>query len=110
VKGVTVVYTPTTATKGARISILGTTDASLAGKPVYIVKLNDGAPRVISTGSVVGSAGLAKTFAMLQRTGVLKLVIPAVPFTAKPDATGSYPFDPRTALLAESGEFTVTIA
>jgi len=110
VQGVSVVYTPTTAAKGQKVSILATTDASLAGKPVYIVKMNDGAPRVISTGSVVGSAGLAKTYAVLQRTGVLKLVIPAKPLTGKPDAVGSYPLDPSATLLAQSAEFTVTIA
>jgi len=108
--GVTVIYTPTTAAKGQKVSILATTDASLAGKPLYIVKMNDGAPRVISTGSVVGSAGLAKTYAVLQRTGVLTLVIPAKPLTGKPDSVGSYPLDPTATLLAQSAEFTVTVA
>ena len=110
VAGVTVIYTPTTAARGQKISIVATTDASLAGKPLYILIVNHGAPRVISTGSAVGSAGLAKTYAVLQRTGVLKLVIPAAPLAGSPDSVGTYPFDPATRLLAESAEFTVTIA
>jgi hypothetical protein len=110
VAGVTVIYTPTTAARGQKISIVATTDASLAGKPLYILIVNHGAPRVISTGSAVGSSGLAKTYAVLQRTGVLKLVIPATPLAGSPDSVGTYPFDPATPLLAESAEFTVTVA
>jgi len=110
VAGVSVVYSPTTASRGQKISIVATTDASLAGKPLYILIVNHGAPRVISTGSVVGSAGLAKTYAVLQRTGVLKLVIPKTPLAGSPDSVGTYPFDPATPLLAESAEFTVTVA
>jgi hypothetical protein len=110
VAGVTVIYSPTTASRGQKISILATTDANLAGKSVYILIVNHGAPRVISTGSVVGNGGLAKTYAVLQRTGVLKLVIPAAPFAGSPDSVGTYPLDPKARLVAESAEFTVTVA
>lgn len=109
IEGITVVYSPTTAAVMQQISIIGTTNPSLAGKPVYIVKLNDGAPRVLSTGSVLNKQGVAKTFAQLGRTGVLELVVPAQQLTGTPDSLGSFPFDPSTPLLARSGQFTVTI-
>ena len=101
--GITVSYAPTTAAKSQKVAIVATTDASLAGKTVYIVKTNDGAPKVLGTGSVIGSKGVAKTYAQLLRTGVLELVVPVSPLT-----TG--PFDPATPLLAQSAPFTVTIA
>lgn len=109
IEGITVVYAPTTAAVMQQVAITATTSTSLAGKPVYIVKLNDGAPRVISTGSVLDARGVAKTFAQLGRTGVLQLVVPASQLQGTPDALGSFPFDPSTPLLARSGEFTVTV-
>lgn len=109
IEGITVVYAPTTAAVMQQVSIVATTSAALAGKPVYIVKLNDGAPRVISTGSTLDAKGVARTFAQLGRTGVLELVVPAQELQGVPDAAGSFPFDPSTALLARSGQFTVTV-
>ena len=109
VEGITVVYAPTTAAVMQQVSITGTTNASLAGKPVYIVKLNDGAPRVISTGSILNAQGVAKTYAQLGRTGVLELIVPAQQLTGTPDALGSFPLDPNARILARSGQFTVTV-
>lgn len=109
IDGITVVYSPTSAAVMQQISIVGTTSASLAGKPVYIVKLNDGAPRVISTGSTINAQGVAKTFAQLGRTGVLQLIVPAQQLQGTADSVGSFPLDPDAQILAKSGEFTVTI-
>ena len=108
VDGITVVYAPTTAALMQPVSITGTTNAALAGKPVYIVKLNDGAPRVISTGSIINAQGIAKTYAQLGRTGVLQLIVPAQQLTGTPDSLGSFPLDPSATILARSGDFTVT--
>lgn len=109
IDGIIVVYAPTTAAPMQQVSITATTSAALAGKPVYIVKLNDGAPRVISTGSILNAQGVAKTYAQLGRTGVLELVVPAQQLTGAPDALGSFPLDPSARILARSGEFTVTV-
>jgi hypothetical protein len=84
------------------VDIVGTTDPSLAGKPVWIVKTNDGAPKVLGTGSNVNAKGVAKSYVQLLRTGVLKLVVPAGLLTAGP-------YDPATPVLAESAPFTITI-
>ncbi len=102
VLGITVSYAPTSAAKDQRVDIVGTTDPSLAGKPVWIVKTNDGAPQVLGTGSNVNAKGVAKSYVQLLRTGVLKLVVPAGLLT-------SGPYDPATPVLAESAPFTVTI-
>ena len=84
VLGITVAYAPTSAAKDQRVDIVGTTDPSLAGKPVWIVKTNDGAPKVLGTGSNVNAKGVAKSYVQLLRTGVLKLVVPAGLLTAGP--------------------------
>lgn len=102
VLGITVSYAPTSAAKDQRVDIVGTTDPSLAGKPVWIIKTNDGAPKVLGTGSSVNSKGIAKSYVQLMRTGVLKLVVPAGLLAAGP-------YDPATPVLAESAPFTVTI-
>jgi hypothetical protein len=102
VLGITVSYAPTSAAQDQRVEIVGTTDPSLAGKAVWIVKTNDGAPKVLGTGSSVNAKGVAKTYAQLLRTGVLKLVVPAGLLTAGP-------YDPATPVLAESAPFTITI-
>ena len=109
IEGITVVYAPTTAAKMQQVTIVATTSAALAGKPLYIVKLNDGVPTVISTGSTINAQGVAKTFAQLGRTGVLELVVPATQLTGTADSLGSFPLDPNARLLARSGQFTVTI-
>lgn len=102
VLGITVSYAPTSAAKDQRVDIVGTTDPSLAGKAVWIVKTNDGAPKVLGTGSSVNAKGIAKSYVQLLRTGVLKLVVPAGLLAAGP-------YDPATPVLAESAPFTVTI-
>ena len=102
VLGITVSYAPTSAAKDQRVEIVGTTDPSLAGKAVWIVKTNDGAPKVLGTGSSVNAKGVATTYAQLLRTGVLTLVVPVGLLTAGP-------YDPATPVLAESAPFTITI-
>ena len=102
VAGITVGYSPVVASPSQQVSIVASTNRSLAGRTAYIVKWNDGAPRVLGTGAVLSRTGTAKTYAQLQRTGVLQLVVPS-------SALASGPFDPTTPLLAQSSRFTVTI-
>lgn len=110
IDGIAVVYGPTTVPADTKVLIVGTTVASLAGKPAYIIKLNDGSPRVIATGSSVNAKGEIKTYAQLLRTGVLQLVVPRTPLTlGAADSVGSYPWDPNTPVLAKSAEFTITV-
>ena len=112
VDSISVVYGPTTVVAGTKVSIVGTTNTSLAGKTAYILKLNDGAPVILAKGQSVDSAGLIKTWAQLQRTGVLQLVVPASTTAltgAAPNSVGTWPWDPNTPLLAKSAEFTITV-
>lgn len=110
IDGITVVYGPTSVPAGTKVLIVGTTNVSLAGKPAYILKLNDGGPRLLATGSSVNSRGEIRTYAELLRTGVLQLVVPRTPVTlGTADGVGTYPWDPSTPLLAKSGEFTITV-
>jgi hypothetical protein len=102
VLGITVAYSPVIASSGQQVSIAASTTRSLAGKTAYIVKWNDGAPRVLGTGTVVSAAGVARTHAQLLRTGVLQVVVPASALVAGP-------FAPTTPLLGQSARFTVTI-
>ena len=95
-------YSPVVAAASQQVTITSGTNRSLAGKTAYIVKWNDGAPRVLGTGTVVGGSGVAKTYVQLLRTGVLQVVVPQSPLVAGP-------FDPTTTLLAQSARFTVTI-
>jgi hypothetical protein len=97
-----VAYSPVVAAASQQVTITAGTNRSLAGKTAYIVKWNDGAPRVLGTGTVVGGSGVAKTYVQLLRTGVLQVVVPQSPLVAGP-------FDPTTPLLAQSARFTVTI-
>ena len=72
----------------------------------------DGAPVILAKGQSVDSAGLIKTWAQLQRTGVLQLVVPASTTAltgAAPNSVGTWPWDPNTPLLAKSAEFTITV-
>jgi hypothetical protein len=101
--GIGVVYSPTSAKAWEQINIVGQTDASLAGKKAYILKINNGLTNVIDTGSPISAKGTFRTWAKLGRTGELRLIVPAVPVTAGPLPYG-------TPLLAQSGTFTVTIA
>jgi hypothetical protein len=110
IDSISVVYGPTTVPADTKVLIVGTTVTSLSGKPAYIIKLNDGAPRVIATGSSVNAKGEIKTYAQLLRTGVLQLVVPRTPLTlGAADSPGSYPWDPNTPVLAKSAEFTITV-
>jgi hypothetical protein len=102
VAGITVAYSPVVASPSQRVSIVASTSRSLAGKTAYIVKWNDGGPRVLGTGAVLSRTGTAKTYAQLLRTGILQIVVPSSGLTAGP-------FDPTTPLLAQSSRFTVTI-
>jgi len=102
VAGITVAYSPVVASASQQVSILASTSRSLAGRTAYIVKWNDGGPRVLGTGAVLSRTGTAKTYAQLLRTGILQIVVPSSALTA-----GS--FDPTTPLLAQSSRFTVTI-
>ena len=102
VLGMTVVYSPTTASAGEQVSITASTDRSLAGRTAYVIKLNDGAPRVLGTGTALSAAGIVRTHVVLLRTGILEVVVPRSPLVAGP-------FDPTTPLLAASARFTVTI-
>jgi len=97
-----VAYSPVVAAASQQVTITSGTNRSLAGKTAYIVKWNDGAPRVLGTGTVIGASGVAKTYVQLLRTGVLQVVVPQSPLVAGP-------FDPTTTLLAQSARFTVTI-
>jgi hypothetical protein len=98
----TVVYSPTTASAGQLVSITASTDRSLAGRTAYVIKLNDGAPRVLGTGTALNASGIVRTHVVLLRTGILEVVVPRSPLAAGP-------FDPTTPLLAASARFTVTI-
>lgn len=102
VLGMTVVYSPTTASAGQQVSITASTDRSLAGRTAYVIKLNDGAPRVLGTGTALSASGVVRTHVVLLRTGILEVVVPRSPLAAGP-------FDPTTPLLAASARFTVTI-
>lgn len=102
VKGITIAYSPTKAAANQRVSITATTDASLAGKLMYTVKTNDGAPKVLGSGVPVRANGTASSYVQLLRTGVLIEVVPVTPI-----AVG--PYDPSTPLLASSAPFTVTV-
>jgi hypothetical protein len=101
--GIGVEYSPTSVQPWERINIVGHTDASLAGKRAYILKINHGVTDVIDTGSPITSNGTIRTWAKLGRDGELRLIVPAVPVTAGPLPLG-------TPLLAESSTFTVTVA
>ena len=110
VDSITVVYNPTTAPADTKVVIVGTTNNALAGKPAYILKLNDGGPRLLATGSSVNANGEISSYVQLLRTGVLQIVVPKTPLTlGAADSVGTYPWDPNTPLLAQSGQFTVTI-
>ena len=110
IDSITVVYGPTSVPADTKVLIVGTTDKSLAGKPAYILKLNDGGPRILATGSSVNAAGEIKTYAQLLRTGVLQLVVPKTPLPlGAADSVGTYPWDPNTPILAKSAEFTITV-
>lgn len=102
VAGITVAYSPLVAAASQQVTITAGMNRSLAGKTAYIVKWNDGAPRVLGTGTVIGSSGVARTYVQLLRTGILQVVVPPSPLVAGP-------FDTTTPLLAQSARFTVTI-
>jgi hypothetical protein len=107
---ITVVYGPTSVPAGTKVLIVGTTNKALAGKPAYILKLNDGGPRLLATGSNVSANGEIKTYAQLQRTGVLQLVVPKTALTLpSADSVGTYPWDASTPILAQSNQFTITV-
>ena len=95
-------YSPVVAAASQQVTITAGTNRSLAGRTAYIVKWNDGAPRVLGTGTVIGATGVARTYVQLLRTGVLQVVVPQSPLPA-----GA--FDPATPLLGQSARFTVTI-
>jgi hypothetical protein len=86
-----------------RIGVTMSTDTSLAGKPIAIVKTTDGKARVISNGLTVASDGSAAGWVFLQQSGDLKAVV-----TEKALADGDY--DPATTVLAESGSLPITIS
>jgi len=102
VAGITVAYSPVIAAASQQVTVTAGTSRALAGSTAYIVKWNDGAPRVLGTGTVIGSGGVARTYVQLLRTGVLQVVVPQSPLVAGP-------FDPTTPLRAQSARFTVTI-
>jgi hypothetical protein len=103
VLGIGVAWSPTTVQPWEKISIVGQTDASLAGKKAYILKINNGVTNVIDTGSPVSANGSIRTWAKLGRDGELRLIVPTVPVTAGPLPLG-------TPLLAQSSTFTVKVA
>jgi hypothetical protein len=110
IDGVTVAYGPTTVPAGTKVLIVGTTNTALAGKPAYILKLNDGGPRLLAAGSSVNANGEIRSYAQLLRTGVLQIVVPRTPLgLGAADSLGTYPWDPNTPLMAQSGQFTITV-
>ena len=94
--------TSTVAKPTDRIGISMSTDSSLAGKQLAIIKTTDGTPRVISSGITVGSDGSASGWVYLQQSGDLQAVVADKPLT-----DGAY--DKATPLLAESGTIAITI-
>lgn len=110
IESITVVYGPTSVPADTKVLIVGTTVKALVGKPVYIIKLNDGGPRLLATGSSLNAEGVVRTYAQLLRTGVLQLVVPKTPLVlGAADSVGTYPWDPNTPILAKSGELTITV-
>ena len=85
-----------------RIGVSISTDSSLAGKQVAIIKTTDGKPRVIATGITVASDGSGSGWVFLQQSGDLRAVV-----AEKPLSDGE--FDPATPLVAESGTISITI-
>ena len=85
-----------------RIGVSITTNSSLAGKQVAIIKTTDGKPRVIATGITVASDGSGSGWVYLQQNGDLRAVV-----AEKSLSDGD--FDPATPLLAESGVISITI-
>ncbi len=102
VLGIAVAYAPVVATAGQQVSITASTNRSVAGRTAYVIKWNDGAPRVLGTGTVISGSGVTRTYVQLLRTGVLQVVVPQSTLPA-----GA--FDPATPLLGQSARFTVTI-